>query len=642
MAKDRYNNLNNTAPEVDPTKQKGPKVQKSDFNLGRTVYFRAMDGMIIPFDHFHVLPNSQYELTYDMSMIMANPYVRELLTGKRAYVHVYHSNLSDLWEGADEMLKKGRDFATQYKIPTLNRFVKIGDHTYDTFTAGSPACYLGLPVSRYDTTKSRIENIKPIDVTDGVQIEDFDNLEVSALPLVQFQQIYQSSYMNKNLVNSNTKWLPTVENHFILPLEASGEVVSQLSYDITTAKSNVLNSDEDFDWSSDYFVPSDKIPEQSIPASNAPFLNAPRFRQFKGDMFTSGSPFADLMRGDTPVMSFADLTGTINFDNVFATQEEFTAGADAQGTPRIRAIGDDARIYAGALSSGNPTYSSTATAVFKAALENAVVTVQNQLSFNLNALRALDVYTLLGERAARTDGTYNSYIQTMFGVRPNKHMHEPRYLGGFYLDFANTTVTQQSETDTTPLGTTASRGFSKGNGYIGKFSFNDHGYIMAVLDIVEETVYTGGVERDWTELTFDQQYLPLFNGLAPQATLQQELHINGVKADNEDVFNYVERYSHLKSRRNKALGQMSLPAYVDVSGTPTPVDLESTAYMHTRHFTTKVEFNNKFVTMSPNNLDWSPYSQEDDYPYIVSCYCRNEAILPLPYITVPSGLSIMA
>ena len=43
MAKDRYNNLNNTAPEVDPTKQNKPKVQKSDFNLGRTVYFRALE-----------------------------------------------------------------------------------------------------------------------------------------------------------------------------------------------------------------------------------------------------------------------------------------------------------------------------------------------------------------------------------------------------------------------------------------------------------------------------------------------------------------------------------------------------------------------------------------------------------------------
>lgn len=641
MAKDRYNNLNNTAPEVDPTKQKKPKVEKSDFNLGRCVYFRAMDGMIIPFDCFHVLPNSSHELRYDFSILMANPYVRELLTGKRAYVHVYHSNFSDLWEGADELLKKGRDFATQYKIPTLNRFVKVDNDTFDTFTAGSPACYLGLPVSRYDNTKSRLNNIKPIKTTDGIMIENYDNLEISALPLVMFQQIYQSSYMNKNLVNSNTKWLPTVENHFILPLEASGESVSQLSYDINTAKSNVLNSDEDFSWSSDYFVPSDKIPEQTIPASNSPFLNAPRFRQFKGDMINSGSPFADLMRGDVPVMSFSDLTGTINWEDVFATQEQFISGTDAPGQPRIRS-GESDWLYAGAVSGGTPTYNSTATDIFKNALSKAVVTVQNQLSFNLNALRALDVYTLLGERAARTDGTYNSYIQTMFGVRPNKHMHEPRYLGGFYLDFANMTVTQQSQTDSTPLGTQASRGYSKGDGYIGKFSFNDHGYVMAVLDIVEETVYTGGVDRDWTDLTFDQQYLPLFNGLAPQATLQQELHINGVKADNEDVFNYVERYSHLKSRRNKALGQMSLPAYVNVNGTDTPVDLESTSFLHTRHFKEKVEFNNKFVTMSPDNLDWTPYSQEDDYPYICSVYCHNEAILPLPYITVPSGLSIMA
>lgn len=641
MAGDRYNNNTNTAPEVDPTKQKKPKVDKSDFNLSAPVWFRAMDGMIIPFDCFHVLPGSSYELKYDISIIMANPYVRELLTGKRAYIHVYHSNFSDIWEGSDEMLKKGRDFATEYKIPTLNRFVKIGENIYDTLTAGSPAAYLGLPVSRYDTTKDRIENIKPIKTSSGIQIENYDNFEFSALKLVMFQQIYQAHYMNKNLVNDNDAWLPKVENHFILPLEASGKSVAKISYNVDEAEDNTLNDDEDFDWNSDYFVPSVKVEdngEMVVLDSNKPFLNAPRFRQFKGDMFNSGSPFADLMRGDTPVMSFSDLTGTINWDDVI----ESSGNIDGLPLAVSDRTGTTDTIFSGILDDTRVDYNEQYTTALKNALSKAVVNVQNQLSFNLNALRALDVYTLLGERAARTDGTYNSYIQTMFGVRPNKHMHEPRYLGGFYIDFVNSTVTQQSESNTTPLGTNASRGFSKGNGYIGKFSFNDHGYIMAVLDIVEETVYTGGVDRDWTDLTYDQQYVPLFNGLAPQATLQQELHLTGVKADNEDVFNYVERYSHLKSRRGKALGQMSLPAYVQVGGVDTPVDLESAAYLHTRHFDSKVEFNNKFVTMTPKNLDWTPYSASNDYPYIVTAYCQNDAILPLPYITVPSGLSIMA
>lgn len=637
MAGDRYNNNTNTAPEVDPTKQKKPNVDKSDFNLSAPVFFRTMDGLITPFWHQRCLPNSSHEINIDLSIIMANPYVRELLTGKRAYVHVYHSNLSDLWEGSDELLKKGRDFATEYEIPTLNRFVKDGEKIYDTMTAGSPACYLGLPVSRYDTTKSRLENIKPIRTNAGLTIEDYDNFKHSCLPLVMFQQIYQADFVNKNIINDNNSWLPVVENHFILPIEASGQSIAKLSYDIDEAKDNDVTEDEDFDWNSDYFVPD--VKGETIADSNKPFLNAPRFRQFKGDMFNSGSPFADLMRGDVPVMSFADLTGSINWDNVVKTNiEDYT-----EKIIGITQYDSKDYIVSGVFNSiGGIDIEPSTSVTLKSILEKAVVTVQNQLSFNLNALRALDVYTLLGERAARTDGTYNSYIRTMFGVNPNKHMHEPRYLGGFYLDFVNSTVTQNSESNTTPLGTNASRGLSKGNGYIGKFSFNDHGYLMAVLSIVEETVYTGGVDRDWTDLTFDQQYLPLFNGLAPQATLQQELHLCGVQSDNEDVFNYVERYSHLKSRRGKALGQMSLPAYVDVQGTPTPVDLESAAYLHTRHFTDKVEFNNKFVTMTPSNLDWSPYSQQDDYPYIVTAYVSDQAILPLPYITVPSGLSIMA
>ena len=291
MAGDRYNNNTNTAPEVDPTKQAKPKVDKSDFNLGAPVFFRTMDGLIAPFWHQRVLPNSSHEINIDLSIIMANPYVRELLTGKRAYIHVYHSNLSDLWEGADELLKKGRDFATEYEIPTLERMVTIGADSFDTLTAGSPASYLGLPVSRYDTTKDRIENIKPIKSSDGIAIEDYSNFKFSALPLVMYQQIYQAHYMNKNLCNDNDYWLPVVENHFILPIDASGQSVAQLNYDVNKAKSKALNSDEDFDWNSDFYVPSVKVDvsgTMTVKNSNKPFLNVPRFRQFKGDMFNSG------------------------------------------------------------------------------------------------------------------------------------------------------------------------------------------------------------------------------------------------------------------------------------------------------------------------------------------------------------------
>lgn len=636
---DRYNNLNNTAPEVDPLKQKKPQIDKSDFDLGNAVYFKALDGMIIPFNLWRVIPNSSIDLSISISAIMTNPYVKQLLSGKRAYVHVYHSNLSDLWEGAPELLKRGRDFKTKLTIPKLGKNLIVNSTTYTTMTAGSPACYLGLPIEKYDNTSGSnpLENIKPIsfDKSGIKSITSYANFGFSALPLVMYQQIYQAHYLNKNLINGNSDWLPQVENHFILPLEASGRTVTKLSYDITEAVGDHVNTTETFDFNSEFFVPRDVDSNHVQTNSNKPFLNVMRFRQFKGDMFTAGSPFPDLMRGDVPVMSFSDLTGTINWDNVLSDDSlssEFFVGL-ADGVTK--------GVIAGGTATGdNVLYvDNTKSSALKTALSKAVVTVKNQLSFNLNAIRALDVYTLLGERAARTDGTYNNYIKTMFNVDPRYHMHEPRYLGGFYLDFVNSTIEQTSETSTTPLGTVASRGISKGNGYIGKFTFNDHGYIMAVLDIVDETIYTGGVDRDWTDLTFEDQYLPLFNGLAPQATRVQELFLTGVKATNEEPFNYVERYSHLKSRRSKALGQMSLPAY-DSNGNP--VDIESASYIHARRFTSKPEFNNLWVTMTPKNIDMTPYTSTEDYPFLVTAVSNVDAVLPLPYITVPSGLAIMA
>lgn len=654
---DRYNNLNNTAPEVDPLKQKKPQIDKSDFDLGNAVYFKALDGMVIPFNLWRVIPNSSIDLSISISAIMTNPYVKQLLSGKRAYVHVYHSNLSDLWEGAPELLKKGRDFKTKLTIPTLNPVISANSVNYTTLVAGAPSSYLGLPVEKYDNTTNitPLDNIKPINkAKSGIKsIANYDNIAFSALPFVMYQQIYQAHYLNKNLINGNSDWLPQVENHFILPLESSGHSVAKLSYDDTEAVSNVANTTENFDFNSELFVPRDVDSDHVQTNSNKPFLNVMRFRQFKGDMFTSGSPFPDLMRGDVPVMSFADLTGTIDWSNVLANASDNNTNLIGLASTGKLGIVQSQSSYAGLFLGSNnrldgaqpPNFTNTnhsstiQSTLLKTALDKAVVNVQNQLSFNLNALRALDVYTLLGERAARTDGTYNNFVKTMFNVDPRYHMHEPRYLGGFYLDFVNSTIEQTSESNTSPLGTVASRGISKGNGHIGKFSFNDHGYIMAVLDIVDETIYTNGIERDWTDLTFEDQYLPLFNGLAPQATRVQELFLTGVKADNESPFNYVERYSHLKSRRNKALGQMSLPAY---DANNNPIDLESASYIHSRHFTSKPEFNNLWVSMTPKNIDMTPYTSTEDYPYLVTAVSNVDAVLPLPYITVPSGLAIMA
>ena len=664
MANDRYGK--GVAPEVDPTLQKDPIVKKSDFNLSASRYCKALDGMIIPIDLLRVLPNSHIELGYNLRAIMTNPYVKQLLSGKRGYVHAYYSDLSDIWEGAPELIKKGRNFTTNLQIPTLAKTVVkkaegVVTATYDTLTAGSPAAYMGLPVSRYEkgsveTPVTPIENLKPIDTSSATayKISDYDNFKFSALPLAMYQQIYQAHFLAKNLINNNKDWLPEVENHFILPMEVSGYDVARLSYDPDKAKDNEIYSSEDFDFNSDYFVPRDVDSDHPTTKSNAPLLNVPRFCQFKGDMFINGSPFADLMRGDTPVMSFSDLTGTIDWSDVLLSSDTekivSTVGMSEHGLGIISSANnnslalrsDNSAIYGTTSGSYPDNVFNAKSSALKSLLDKAVVTVQNQLSFNLNQLRALDVYTLLGERAARTDGSYNQYIKTMFGVNPKYHNHEPRYLGGFYFDFVNQTIDQTSESGTTPLGTKVSNATANNNGYIGKFSFDDHGYIMVCLNIVDENIYTQGVDRDWTDLTFDDIYLPQFNGLSPQATLQQELFLTGTKASNEDPFNFVERFSHLKSRRNKAVGQMSLPAYIDDNGTDVAIDLESASYFHARRFTSKVEFNNKFVTMTPKNIDMTPYTSVNDYPFIIEADANIDAVLPLPYITVPMGLTTMA
>lgn len=642
MNNDRFTSLDNSSPIVDPLKSTKIDVPRSSFNFSCMKYMNGMFGAIMPFDVIRTLPDEDYNISYDILAKLRNPLVRPLLTGCRIYVHTYYNRCSDLWEGSDNFFTKGRSGNINLEIPyLLNNISYKGQQ--NTFSPLAPSSYMGLPVCYYDSTKSAIDGYMPVTVNDTNSVYKVPD-KINALPFVMYARLARDKYFPKNLLYNNTNIYPDNENHFILPYSATG--VCTLDY----------NQPQNTN-----FVAEKNL---SIPSNDNEWkmcLNTLYFRQFKGDEFNTSSPFRDLIRGsDIPTINISDIDVNVETSLVVPTLQNLDTysmrSLTANSSPTEFKINAINKTTTGNESTSSPrpgwniqewdadgsTVNSTDQSIYvrgsdlqsqlKKITANSVASGVVNGVINLNDLRALEAYTIFMERNARTDGDYNNLIKAQFGVSPHVRNHEAEYIGGTYQDMVFSDVTQVSQSsEDSPLGSRAGQGISASSGYIGKFHSPDYGYIMSVMTIIPDTVYTQGVDRMWTELSQSEQYFPVLNNLSPQPTLNQQLYCDGTS--DSDIFGWTERYQSYKVRSNKALNYISLP-----------IDKASydTAQIMARRFDSMPTLSADFVTCSPDNVDMSPFSVIDEPPFDISVCCRVDKVSPMPYITVPGGLNARA
>lgn len=615
----RFSNLDNTAPVQDPLNNPNINVPRSAFNFSCMKYFTGMIGAIMPFDVIETLPNEDYNISYDVLLKLRNPLVRPLLSGCRIYLHTYYNRMSDLWEGADNFVTKGRSGSISLSKPKLRHTFTYGGNTTTTVTPLSPSNFMGIPAKAYDSTNP-LHCYSATTYNDDNKVYNIPDA-IDALPFVMYQRLYRDKYSNKNLLQNNKGILPDNEDHFILPYEC--EFATSLSYDNPDLGSSFTSSDINLSYNGNAYIPSGSDQKPL-------FLDSLKFRQFKGDYFTSALPFPDLIRGTAPSINISDINASINWDNVFSSQNypNFILGSTvnlATYNPGVSASDAINTITTSAKTS-------TDVAKLKNALSKATISGTANGNLNLNDFRALEAYTIFMERNARTDGDYDSLIKAQFGYNPNTKNREAYYIGGSYQDIVFSDVTQTTPTENSPLGSRAGQGISASSGYIGKFHSPDYGYIMTVMTIVPDNIYLQGTDRMWTKLTQSEQYFPILNNLSPQAILNKELFSAGTSAD-DDIYAYTERYSEYKSRQSKAMGLISLPH--------SKADYDASTIM-ARRFTNTPNLNNEFMTMSPDNIDMSVFSVADEPPFDLSVACRCDKVSPMPYITVPGGLSARA
>lgn len=635
----RFDRIDGTAPVVDFLEKDTPSPKRSAFNFTCQKYFDGLIGMIMPIDVLQTLPNEDYELRYDILARLRNPLVKKMLSGMRIYVHAYAAYDRQLWRGAKNFHSYGREgmqTGQDSSKPTLKFEDTISDGTYHSDVLFSPADYMGLPVGHYNgTSPLNYNEVNETFANNGNAIPNrvsLDNGLVDALPFVLYQDIYREYYMNKNLKQNNTSVLIQDEDDYILP------------YSCTDV--NVLDFDSpNYDFSSvsvadfaDYVKYSEHTDSNDSTTYCPLYLNAPRYRQFKGDYFNSSSPFADLLRGDTPTIDLTSLTQSIDWSDVVSPNSSganlYLIGAQ-NGYLGVSVGSHNAKLT---MPNGDISTSSTietSNSDLLTTLNKARINSTLSASVTLNNLRSLVAYTLFLERNALTNGDYNELIKAQFGTSPKAQDLKPYYIGGFYQDVQISEVTQTSESsENSPLGTVAGKAISANSGYIGKYHSLDYGYIMVCMTIVPDVIYTNGIERFWTEVLQSEQYFPLWNTLAPMAIKNRELFNSGDSDVDEDVFAYTERFGDKKSRRNRAHNLIGASNPEEDN----PFALDDGAVIMARRFANTPNLNDKFVTMYPENIDMNVFSVVNEPPFELVVNCSVDKVSPMPYVTVPGGL----
>lgn len=484
--------------------------------------------------------------------------------------------------------------------------------------------FFGIGANAYDV------NVDPLlqycAITDKTKATKIHNSyeKINALPFVMYQGICRDFYYNSNLLYENKKLYPDNAYNFILPYDAEKVNVLDFNnpYDANLAQ---------YDYSPDGAV---YVPENNI---NTPvLLNSLHFGQRKGDAFSAGVPFPDLIRGDIPFLDMQTISSLSDNDVVSVLNGTLVNTAVSGNSVNVTGKTTYSDVLYGInfdvdVQSANPNPARAIDAV-KQLFQVKVADIASKLKGNnitLNAIRALEAYTRFREKNALAQGDYNSLIKAQFGSNPRAEDYKSQYVGGFYQDVVFSEVTQMSETEQTPLGTIASKAVSNSSGYIGSVYSEDFGYIMTLLFIQPDTFYAPqGIDRFWTELSQDEVYFPVLNELPPQATLNKELFITENESIDNDVFNYTERFQQYKSRRNRTFG-------LTACGDKFSFDR---ALVQQQYFDGEPVFNNAFNTLSPKNFDMTIFSAYDEPPFDAYIRSRVDKVSPMPYKTIPGGL----
>lgn len=644
------------------------KVRRSQFPLSRKRNFTLDPGALVPIDLIETVPGDSFKISCEY-LIKSMPLKVAPFTSFTIRTHWYFCALHDLWKGAETFVSKGMSGNIELQFPTLNRLylsrvpVESGfdyddDDEYMGYYYDGPqslASYFGLRPGHYVSEigvnlpfESSYRFEPGSEARSGVSSTGSNPLPyggINVLPFLMYQKIYRMGYVVPNLLSKNEVWFPDdISDGWRINY-------AQMNYydGLFHPTKDIRNEPYYFQ----RFVPS--VEDQAVN------LLELRYALFESDRFTEALPWATRGRApkidiDTTVTIPAE-TGILNDNRIGVTGPngfvpltlmagkqpdseaneyyfDHIAQEKSDYDEAYRNVRGFGRVYLGtSQNGGHSAFLSDIGSPYAKFFHtgNSGVNIPGRtasvsgLGFSLNQFRELVALSVWQERNARTQGSYNETIYAHFNVSPKHKDFEPRYLGGTtdIISFEDVIQTSASTTGGTPQGTQTGIASTHAGGDVCYFNTNDYGYIMGIMFIQPETVYTTGVEKLWTRKTMEDLYFPEDEGLGLQEILNREIFVSG-NADDNGLFGYTERNTEYKARENRDIGFFALEN-----------DRMFTAQSSSRRFSSLPKLSHEFVTMTPNNLN-RDFAAVPSYPIFRCSYAtRLSAVRPMSYKNIP-------
>lgn len=184
------------------------------------------------------------------------------------------------------------------------------------------------------------------------------------------------------------------------------------------------------------------------------------------------------------------------------------------------------------------------------------------LHSTISELRYLNAIQRFQEKSLRAGTRYVDFLKCFFGVKSSdKSLQRSEYLGAKVTEISKEDVNQTSATDTntTPLGTVASKMLGVANTQTFNCYAEENGMFFVLAFVTPETIYKNRFKTEYLYEDKEDFLFPEFTHLSPQAVKLAELWCprnttGDTSADLSRTFGYQDRYNELRCDMNSVHG----------------------------------------------------------------------------------------